>query len=150
MASNAKKPNADKTIAEVPKKNQAKIQASAKDQDIVGVAMNATAFLQNVQGSIVADEAARDISIDQMEKEAIAAHMKMLEDHSIPIEKREMILEKYYERIDKKRQYEDGNKKENSKRWNAALWTATVIVLGAAALKYAPDIINACLKNRRY
>lgn len=149
MATNENAQKSNKSLAKASDKPAAKATSKQKDQDVAAVVQNTGTMLQDVQNSIVEDEATRDSAIDQMEAQAIAAHMKMLEDHSIPLEKREQILEKYYERIDKKRQYESEHEKENTKRWNMALWAATFMVLGTAAIKYAPDIINAIAKSRK-
>lgn len=118
-------------------------------QDVATVAQQGSNLLQNMHKDIVTNEAQRDADIDAMEAKAIEAHMKMLEDHSIPIEKRQEILDKYYSRVDKQRQHADKKMQENTKRWNATLWWATFCVLGVAALKYAPGIIDAFNKNKR-
>lgn len=138
-----------KETKEVLKKATNNVEETSKDHAIGNVTQYNATFLQNMHSSIIADEASRDTATDAMEAKIIDAHMKLLEDHSISIEKREQILKDAYARVDKRRDYDNKNKRERTKRWNMALWKATFAVLGTAALKYAPNIVSAYYRNRR-
>ncbi len=149
MATNEKNQNNNNLQMNAAAKAPIKAFSEGDNSDIADTVHNAGVILNGVYSSIVADEATRDAAIDQTESAAIAAHIKMLEDHSVPAELRKEILDKYYERIDKKRAYETDNKKENTKRMNKILWAITISVLISAGIKYLPNIIEAYLKNKK-
>ena len=146
MATNGKTKKESTAVATTTKKAPS---TKAGTQDVAAVAQHGATLLQNVYKDIAIGEAQRDAEIDAMEARIIEAHMKMLEDNSISIEKRQEILDTYYSRVDKKRQYAAKTKQENTKRWKAALWWATFCVLGAAAFRCLPDIIDAFNKSKR-
>lgn len=145
MATNEKPAKESKAVAKTTSPRTVK----SADQDFAAVAANAAGVVGDVYNGIVADEAAKDDTLDQMAAQALADHLEKLKDKSISEEQREKIREKFYERLDKERSHRLEHKKENTKRINGVLWWATVLVLGTAALKYAPDIINACLNRRK-
>jgi hypothetical protein len=149
MATNEKNQNNNNLQMKAAAKAPIKAFSEVDNSDISDTVQNAGVILNGVYNSIVADEAARDATIDQTESAAIAAHMKILEDCSIPAESKKEILEMYYERIDKKRTYETDNKKENTKRLSNTLWAITISVLGVTGIKYLPKIIEAYIKNKK-
>lgn len=148
MATNEKKTLA-KTVISNPESKAATKISKASEQDLSAVATSAAGVVGDVYSGIVAGEAAKEEAIDQMAAQALADHLEKLKDKSISEEQREKIRDKFYERLDKERSYRLEHKKENTKRLNGVLWWATFVVLGTAALKYAPDIINACLNRRK-
>mgnify|MGYP001236415722 CR=1 FL=1 len=145
MATNEKNQSNARTVA------KASTPQIARTYDpILGtIPQHNAAFLQNTHNCIMADEFARDNAIDAIENRVIEIHMKMLDDHDVPIEKREAIVKDCYDRIDKKRQYATEYRREHTMRFKAALWLATLSVLGIAAFRYAPEIITACSKIRK-
>lgn len=148
MATNEKKVPTEKAISKPSAKTPVKTSKS-NDQDLAAVAANAAGVVGDAYASVSAEEAAKEDALDRMAAEALEEHLERLKDKSITEEQRDKIRDKFYERLDKERQHRLEHKKENTKRINGVLWWATVVVLGTAALKYAPDIINACLNTRK-
>lgn len=144
MATNEKTAKESKAVAKpAPSKTVKPV-----DKEVVAAVRDTADNVAKVYSAMQADEAARDAAIDQMEAE-LDEHLDMLEQKGVSYEKREEIRARAEARIDKRRQYNLEHKKENTKRWNGMLWAITFSVIGWAAFKYGPDIINELMKHRR-
>lgn len=129
--------------------NKPKSASKQDQQEVPAVAQHNANMLENINKDILDNEAAHDTATDELESQIIAAHMKLLDEKDISLQDKQEILEKVYARIDKRHARDDANKKENTKRLKWILWAVTAQVVGVAILKYAPDIINACMGKRR-